>query len=72
MQFRDLKKQYEVLRPQMDAAMIEVAASSAYIGGPQVKTLEDFEQLCRRNLREGFHLFTNPAFPKTHPCARWQ
>ena len=40
MQFRDLKKQYEVLRPQMDAAMAEVAASSAYIGGPQVKTLE--------------------------------
>ena len=40
MQFRDLKKQYEVLKPQMDAAMLEVAASSQYIGGPQVKTLE--------------------------------
>ena len=40
MQFRDLKKQYEVLKPQMDAAMLDVAASSQYIGGPQVKTLE--------------------------------
>ena len=40
MQFRDLKKQYEVLKPQIDAAMLEVAASSQYIGGPQVKTLE--------------------------------
>lgn len=41
MQFRDLKKQYEVLKPQMDAAMVEVAASSQYIGGPQVKSLEE-------------------------------
>ncbi len=40
MQFRDLKKQYEVLKPQMDAAILEVAASSQYIGGPQVKQLE--------------------------------
>lgn len=31
---------------------------------PQIKTLEDFEQLCRKNMREGFHLFTNPVFPK--------
>ena len=41
MQFRDLKKQYEVLRPRMDEAILEVAASSQYIGGPQVKTLEE-------------------------------
>jgi len=40
MQFRDLQKQYEVLKPQMDAAMLEVAASARYIGGPQIKTLE--------------------------------
>jgi UDP-2-acetamido-2-deoxy-ribo-hexuluronate aminotransferase len=40
MQFRDLKKQYEVLKPQMDAAMQEVAASSAYIMGKPVKELE--------------------------------
>ncbi|MBQ7736586.1 MAG: DegT/DnrJ/EryC1/StrS family aminotransferase [Oscillospiraceae bacterium] len=41
MQFRDLQKQYEVLKPRMDEAMISVAASSKYIGGPQVKELED-------------------------------
>ena len=40
MQFRDLKKQYQVLKPQMDEAMTSVAASSAYISGPQVKELE--------------------------------
>lgn len=40
MQFRDLKKQYEVLKCDIDAAMIEVAGSSKYIGGPWVKALE--------------------------------
>lgn len=40
MQFRDLPKQYEKLKPQIDAAMIEVAASAHFIGGPQVKELE--------------------------------
>ena len=30
---------------------------------PSVKALEDFEQLCRRDLREGFRLYTHPAFP---------
>lgn len=40
MQFRDLPKQYEVLKPQIDAAMLEVAASARFIGGPQVKELE--------------------------------
>ena len=30
---------------------------------PTVKALEDFEQLCRRDMREGFRLFTHPAFP---------
>ena len=45
----------------VDAVMTEAKGTSF---DPQVKTLEDFEQLCRRNLREGFHLFTNPAFPK--------
>ena len=30
---------------------------------PEIRALEDFEQLCRRNLREGFRLFTHPAFP---------
>ncbi len=40
MQFRDLKKQYEVLKPQIDKAMIEVAGSSAFIMGKPVKELE--------------------------------
>ncbi len=40
MQFRDLKKQYEVLKPQIDKAMVDVAASSAYIMGKPVKDLE--------------------------------
>ncbi|MBQ0005295.1 MAG: DegT/DnrJ/EryC1/StrS family aminotransferase [Clostridiales bacterium] len=40
MQFRDLKKQYQVLKSDIDAAMVEVAGSSQYIGGPWVKALE--------------------------------
>ncbi len=40
MQFRDLKKQYEVLKPQIDSAMMEVVNSSAFILGKPVKELE--------------------------------
>lgn len=40
MQFRDLKKQYEVLKNEIDKAMISVASESRYIMGPQVKELE--------------------------------
>lgn len=40
MQFRDLSKQYQVLKSQIDAAMIEVASSAHYISGPEVKELE--------------------------------
>ena len=40
MQFRDLKKQYSVLKEDMDKAMVEVAGSSQYINGPWVKELE--------------------------------
>jgi len=40
MQFRDLSKQYEVLKPQIDAAMMKVAASVHFISGPEVKELE--------------------------------
>lgn len=40
MQFRNLPKQYEVLKPQIDAAMMGVAASAHFISGPQVKELE--------------------------------
>lgn len=40
MEFRDLKKQYEALKPQMDAAIAEVLAGSHFISGPQVQRLE--------------------------------
>lgn len=40
MQFRDLQKQYEVLKTQIDEAMTEVASSARFISGPQVKELE--------------------------------
>ena len=40
MQFRDLKKQYSVLKADMDKAMIDVAGSSQYINGPWVRELE--------------------------------
>jgi len=40
MQFRDLPKQYEVLKAEIDEAMISVAADAHYISGPQVKELE--------------------------------
>ncbi|MBQ9189501.1 MAG: DegT/DnrJ/EryC1/StrS family aminotransferase [Clostridia bacterium] len=40
MQFRDLPKQYEVLKCQIDEAMVKVAASAHFISGPEVKELE--------------------------------
>ena len=40
MQFRDLKKQYESLKPQMDAAVSEVLTEANYISGRQVDELE--------------------------------
>ena len=40
MEFRDLKKQYQVLREEMDQAVLCVMASGAYIMGPQVRELE--------------------------------
>ena len=40
MQFRDLPKQYQVLKPQIDKAMMGVAASAHFISGPEVKELE--------------------------------
>ncbi len=40
MNFRDLIKQYEALKPEMDKAMMEVAANGNYIMGPQVLELE--------------------------------
>lgn len=41
MQFRDLKKQYQVLKADIDVAMTAVAESAAFISGPQVKKLEE-------------------------------
>ena len=40
MQFRDLKQQYQVLREEMDRAVLDAMASGAYIMGPQVRELE--------------------------------
>lgn len=40
MEFRDLKKQYQALKAQIDEAMTRVAAGAHYIGGPEVKELE--------------------------------
>lgn len=40
MQFRDLTKQYEVLKDKIDAAMMGVTASAHFISGPEVKELE--------------------------------
>lgn len=41
MEFRDLKKQYEVLKPEMDAAIRQVLMDANYISGRQVTELED-------------------------------
>ena len=40
MQFRDLAKQYQVLKTDIDSAMLNVASGAHYIMGPQVKELE--------------------------------
>ena len=41
MQFRDLKKQYEILKPEIDAAIQAVIDSSAFILGKPVSELEE-------------------------------
>lgn len=40
MQFRDLQKQYKMLKHEIDAAMLGVASSAHFISGPEVKILE--------------------------------
>lgn len=40
MQFRDLKQQYQVLKKDIDASMVEVATNCNFINGQQVKDLE--------------------------------
>ena len=41
MEFRDLKKQYQVLKPQMDAAIAKVLQDCNFISGKQVAELEE-------------------------------
>ena len=40
MWFRDLHKQYEVLKKEIDSGIEEVISSTSFIAGKQVKTLE--------------------------------
>ena len=40
MQFRDLQKQYEVLKSDIDAGIQDVISTAHFISGPQVKELE--------------------------------
>lgn len=40
MEYRDLKKQYQVLKPRIDAAVEEVCTNASFIGGQPVKELE--------------------------------
>lgn len=40
MNFRDLKAQYSALKDEMDQAILDVVASSAYVLGPKVKEME--------------------------------
>ena len=40
MQFRNLQKQYEILKPQIDEAMANAVSSARFISGPEVKILE--------------------------------
>lgn len=40
MEFRDLKKQYQVLKNEIDAGIADVLAGARFISGPQVKELE--------------------------------
>ena len=41
MEFRDLKKQYEVLKPEIDKSIAKVMSSAHFISGSQVKELEE-------------------------------
>ena len=40
MEFRDLKKQYQVLKDDIESKIQSVCASARYISGPEVKELE--------------------------------
>ncbi len=40
MQFRDLQKQYQVLKPEIDQGIADVLSSARFISGPQIAELE--------------------------------
>ena len=50
--------EYEV---SVQAQTIDVPANDF---PEEIQALEDFEQLCKKNMREGFRLFTHPAFSR--------
>ena len=41
MEFRDLKKQYEILKPQIDKSISDVLCAANFISGSQVRELEN-------------------------------
>ena len=41
MEFRDLRKQYQLHKEQINAAMIDVASRACFIGGGEVRRLEE-------------------------------
>ena len=41
MEFRDLKKQYKVLKKEIDNSVLNVMSNANYISGIQVKELEE-------------------------------
>ena len=53
MEFRDLKKQYQVLKAQIDEKVQSVCASAHYISGPEVAELEKEKIIC------GYHTLIN-------------
>ena len=53
MEFRDLKKQYQVLKPQMDAAIGKELQDCNFISGKQVAELE--EKLAQRSQAMEIH-----------------
>ena len=45
MQFRDLKRQYQNMKPQIDATISEVVTAANFISGKQVKELEILDKV---------------------------
>lgn len=41
----------------------QIAGEAGSSFNPAVQTLDDFAQVCKRSMREGFLLFTDPGFP---------